>query len=165
MVGRSPRLSNVEERTQAGTFHEVLGFQFSSYEITFSLLKLALILYKSTHGSNHLETETKPSPRRPVLIWLIVSQLLALASLFFWLLMAGLSVMAFDSGVSTAAWTFVIAVWSYPIWPIAFAIASWIAYARKKDRLAGVLTTFTFLPMLLLLAVIVIGNFMFTLGM
>lgn len=73
--------------------------------------------------------------------------------------------MAFDSGVSTEAWTFVIAVWSYPIWPIAFAIAAWIAYARKKDRLAGILTTFTFLPVLLLIAVMIISNFMFTLGL
>jgi heme/copper-type cytochrome/quinol oxidase subunit 4 len=75
--------------------------------------------------------------------------------------MAGLSVMAFDSGVSTEAWTFVILVWSYPVWPIAFAIASWIAYARKKDRLAGVLTTLTFLPVLLLLVVMVVGNLWF----
>ena len=112
-----------------------------------------------------METEIKPSSRKPVLIWLIVSQLLAVASLFFWLIMAGLSVMAFDSGVSTEAWTFVIAVWSYPIWPIAFAIAAWIAYARKKDKLAGILTTFTFLPVLLLIAVMIISNFMFTLGL
>lgn len=112
-----------------------------------------------------METEIKPSSRKPVLIWLIVSQLLAAASLFFWLIVAGLSVMAFDSGVSTEAWTFVIAVWSYPIWPIAFAIASWVTYARRKDRLAGVLTTFTFIPVLLLIAVIVIGNLIFTLGM
>jgi hypothetical protein len=112
-----------------------------------------------------VETEIKPSSRKPVLIWLIVSQLLAVASLFFWLIMAGLSVMAFDSGVSTEAWTFVIAVWSYPIWPIAFAIAAWIAYARKKDKLAGILTTFTFLPVLLLIAVMIISNLMFTLGL
>jgi len=112
-----------------------------------------------------VETEIKPSSRKPVLIWLIVSQLLAVASLFFWLIMAGLSVMAFDSGVSTEAWTFVIAVWSYPIWPIAFAIAAWIAYVRKKDKLAGILTTFTFLPVLLLIAVMVISNLMFTLGL
>lgn len=108
-----------------------------------------------------METELKSTSRRPVLIWLIVSQLLAAASLFFWLLMAGLSVMAFDSGVSTEAWTFVIAVWSYPIWPIGFAIASWIAYARRKDRLAGVLTTLTFLPVLLLLLIMVFGNLWF----
>jgi hypothetical protein len=108
-----------------------------------------------------LETGIKSSSRQPILIWLIISQLLALASLFFWLLIAGLSVMAFDSGVSTQAWTFVIVVWSYPIWPIGFTIASWIAYARKKDRLAGVLTTLTFLPVLLLIIVMVVGNLWF----
>jgi len=108
-----------------------------------------------------LEAEPKPRIRRPVVIWLIVSQLLAAASLVFWLLMAGLSVMAFDSGVTAEAWTFVIIVWSYPIWPIVFTIASWIAYARKKDKLAGVLTTLTFLPMLVLLLVMVLGNLWF----
>jgi len=75
--------------------------------------------------------------------------------------MAGLSVMAFDSGVSAEAWTFVIVVWSYPLWPIAFAIASWMVYARHKDRLAAVLTTFTFLPILLLLLIMVVGNLLF----
>lgn len=112
-----------------------------------------------------METNSKPASRRPVLIWLIVSQLLAAASLFFWLLVAGLSVMAFDSGVSTEAWTFVIAVWSYPIWPIAFAIASWIAYARRRDRLAGILTTLTFLPVLLLFVIMILANMIFTLGL
>ena len=100
----------------------------------------------------------KPISRQPILIWLIASQLLALASLFFWLFAAGISVMAFDSGVTREAWTFVIVVWSYPIWPIVFAIAAWIAYAHKKDRLAGILTTLTFLPVLVLLLVIVLSN-------
>jgi hypothetical protein len=112
-----------------------------------------------------LETGIKSPSRQPILIWLIVTQVLAVASLFFWLLVAGLSVMAFDSGVSTEAWTFVIAVWSYPIWPIGFSIASWISYARRKDRLAGVLTTFTFLPVLLLIAAILLGNLAFALGL
>jgi glucan phosphoethanolaminetransferase (alkaline phosphatase superfamily) len=109
-----------------------------------------------------LETQ---SSRRPILIWLLVSQLLALASLLFWLVAAGLSVMAFDSGETQAAWTFAIAVWAYPIWPIVFAIAAWIAYARKKDRMAGVLTTLTFLPVLLLIIVIVLSNFFFSFGL
>lgn len=109
--------------------------------------------------------ETKSVSRKPILIWLIVSQLLAAASLIFWLVVAGLSVMAFDSGVTSEAWTFVIAVWSYPIWPIAFAIAAWIAYARKKDRLAGVLTTLTFLPVLALIAFLALSSFFFSLGL
>ena len=108
--------------------------------------------------------ETQSSSRRPILLWLIVSQLLAVASLFFWLLAAGLSVMAFDAGVTQQAWNFVIAVWAYPIWPIGFAIASWIAYARRSDKLAGILTALTFLPVLVLIIIIVLSNF-FSLGM
>lgn len=103
--------------------------------------------------------ETNPPSRKPILIWVIASQVLALASLFFWLIMAGLSVMAFDSGVTQEAWNFVIAVWLYPIWPIVFAIAAWVAYARKKDKLAGVLTTLTFLPILVLIIIIAGANF------
>jgi len=103
--------------------------------------------------------DTNPPSRRPILIWLVVSQVLALASLFFWLLMAGLSVMAFDSGVTQEAWNFVIAVWLYPIWPIVFAVAAWLAYARKRDKLAGVLTTLTFLPILVLIIIIASANF------
>ena len=72
--------------------------------------------------------------------------------------------MAFDSGVTPEAWAFVIAVWSYPIWPVAFAIASWIAYARKKDRLAGILTVFTFLPVLVLFVLLFLSSFLFSLG-
>src|SRR5215211_1749139 len=100
-----------------------------------------------------LQIESKPALRshKPILIWLIVSQLLALGSLVIWLIVAGLSVIAFDSGESREAWTFVIAVWSYPIWPLGFAIAAWIAYTSKKDKLAGVLTTLTFLPVLVLI--------------
>ena len=109
--------------------------------------------------------ETQSSSRRPILIWLIISQLLALASLFFWLVAAGLSVMAFDSGVTQQAWNFVIAVWAYPIWPIAFAIAAWVAYTRKKAKLAAILSTLTFLPVLVLIIVIVLSNFFFLLGL
>src|SRR5512139_893470 len=107
-----------------------------------------------------MNIEEKPK-RTGLLVWMIVSQLLTVVSLLIWLVVAGLSVMAFDSGVTAEAWTFVIVVWSYPLWPISFAIASWIAYARHKDRLAGILTTLTFLPVLLLILVMVVGNFLF----
>lgn len=109
--------------------------------------------------------KTQPASRKPILIWLIVSQALALATLVFWLLVAGLSVMAFDSGVSAEAWRFVIAVWSYPVWPLVFSISAWIAYARRRDRLAGVLTTLTFLPVLVLIVILFLSSFLFTPGM
>ena len=109
--------------------------------------------------------ETKPASRTPILIWLIASQLLALASLIFWLFAAGISVMAFDPGVTQEAWNFVIAVWAYPIWPIAFTIAAWIAYARKKDKLAAVLTTLTFFPVLVLILMIMLSSFFGPVGL
>jgi uncharacterized BrkB/YihY/UPF0761 family membrane protein len=90
--------------------------------------------------------------KRPtgLLIWLIVSQILAVASLLIWLVMAGLSVMAFDSGESPQAWAFVITVWSYPIFPIVMAIGAWIAYSRRKNILSAVLSGLTFAPPILL---------------
>ena len=112
-----------------------------------------------------LSEKTAVSSRKPILIWLIASQILALLSLIVWLVMAGLSVMAFDAGVTQEAWNFVIAVWSYPIWPIGFAIAAWIAYARRKDRLAAILTTLTFLPVLVLIVILAGSSFLYSLGL
>jgi hypothetical protein len=82
-----------------------------------------------------------------------------LASLLIWLTVAGLSVMAFDSGVSVAAWTVVIVVWSYPILPIGLVIASWIAYGRKRNRLAAVLSGLSFAPPILLFLCMAISSF------
>ena len=97
------------------------------------------------------EAKQKPNPRTGLLIWMIVSQLLTLGSLFIWLLMAGLSFMAFDAGVTQEAWIFVIAVWAYPLFPILMVIAAWIAYARRKNRLAAVLSGISFVPPYLLI--------------
>lgn len=91
-----------------------------------------------------------PKPRKALLIWMIVSQLLMLGSLVIWLLVAGLSVMAFDSGVTQEAWNFVIAVWLYPLFPIIMVIAAWIAYARRKNKLAAILSGLSFAPPILL---------------
>ena len=109
--------------------------------------------------------ETRPASRIPILIWLIASQVLALASLIFWMFAAGISVMAFDSGVTQEAWNFVIAVWAYPVWPIAFTVAAWVAYARKRDKLAAVLTTLTFLPVLVLILIIILSSFVGPVGL
>jgi hypothetical protein len=94
--------------------------------------------------------DPNPARRRRTLIWLIISQLLALASLLIWLLVAGLSVMAFDQGSTPEAWTIVIAVWSYPIIPLVLAAGAWIAFGFHRYLLANVLSTITFLPPVLL---------------
>ena len=92
------------------------------------------------------EIAEKPKPRKALVIWLILSQLLAVVSLLIWLLVAGLSVMAFDSGVTTEAWTVVIVVWSYPIFPLLMVIAAWVAFARRKNILSAVFSGLSFAP-------------------
>jgi hypothetical protein len=92
------------------------------------------------------EIAEKPKPRKALVIWLILSQFLAVVSLLIWLLVAGLSVMAFDSGVTTEAWTVVIVVWSYPIFPLLMVIAAWVAFARRKNILSAVFSGLSFAP-------------------
>ena len=96
------------------------------------------------------EIVEKPKPRKALVIWLILSQLLAVVSLLIWLLVAGLSVMAFDSGVTREAWILVIAVWSYPIFPILMVIGAWIAFARRKNVLSAFFSGLSFAPPILL---------------
>jgi hypothetical protein len=104
-------------------------------------------------------TESIPQPKRVgLVIWLIVSQLLALGSLFFWVVMAGLSVMAFDSGVTQEAWNIVIAAWAYPIFPLAMVIGAWIAFAKRKNKLAAILSGLSFAPPTLLILAIWVQN-------
>lgn len=106
-----------------------------------------------------MSQEIVQKPRTGLLIWMIVSQLLTVLSLVIWLVIAGLSVMAFDSGVSAEAWAIVITVWSYPIIPIVLVIASWIAYARRKNKLAAVLSGLSFAPPILFYLCLAISSF------
>jgi uncharacterized BrkB/YihY/UPF0761 family membrane protein len=93
-------------------------------------------------------TELTAKPERSIvtLIWLIVSQLIALATLSFWVVAAGLSVMAFDEGSSPEAWRMVLTVWASPLFPLVMAIGSWIAFAFRKNWLAAILSGLSFTP-------------------
>lgn len=95
-----------------------------------------------------VENNLKPK-RTGLVIWMIVSQLLAVVSLFIWALMAGLSVMAFDSGVTQEAWNIVIAVWLYPLFPLVMVITAWIAFIKRKNRLAAITSGLSFAPPIL----------------
>jgi hypothetical protein len=103
------------------------------------------------------EVTAHPKRRTGLLIWLIVSQLLAIGSLWIWAVVAGLSVMAFDEGGSPEAWAIVLAVWAYPLFPLIMAISAWVAFAFRKNRLAAVLTGLTFVPPALLYLLALIG--------
>jgi hypothetical protein len=110
------------------------------------------------------EPTAKPKRSTATLIWLIISQLIAVATLFFWVLVAGLSVMAFDEGPSPVAWTIVIAAWAYPLFPLVMAIGAWIAFAFRKNRPAAILSGLTFKPPLVLFLVMEIGTWIQQLG-
>lgn len=105
-----------------------------------------------------MSQQTIDSPRTGLIAWMIISQVLTLLSLVLWLFVAGISVMAFDSGVSPEAWAIVIAVWSYPILPIVLVVAAWIAFARRKNKLAAVLSGLSFAPPFLLFLLVLILN-------
>ena len=98
-------------------------------------------------------------PRRTgLIIWMIVAQVLTVASLSFWLLVAGLSFMAFDGGNTSEAWTTVILIWSYPLFPIIASIIAWVAFAKRKNILAGIFAGVAFAPPVLLILIIFIAN-------
>ncbi len=93
------------------------------------------------------ELAALPKRRIGLLIWLIVSQLLALGSLLIWVIVAGFSGMVFDAEVSLGGWAFLLAVWAYPLFLLVMGIGAWVAFAFRKDRLVAVLTGLTFAPM------------------
>ena len=103
------------------------------------------------------EPTEKPKRRIALVIWMIVSQLLAVGSLVIWAFLAGMSVMAFDEGSSPIAWAIVLTVWAYPIFPLILAISAWVAFAFRRNRLAAVLTGLTFVPPVLFALVLRFG--------
>jgi hypothetical protein len=58
--------------------------------------------------------------------------------------------MAFDEDPSREAWTLLLAIWSYPLFPLLMAVGAWVAFAFRKNRLAAVLSALTFSPPVLL---------------
>ena len=97
-------------------------------------------------------TEPIAKPKRSIgiLIWLILSQLMALGSLVLWAIAAGLSGMAADEGTSPAVVNFILLIWAYPLFPLIMSIGAWIAFARRKNCLAVILSGLAFTPPVLL---------------
>ncbi|WP_026691759.1 hypothetical protein [Alteribacter aurantiacus] len=87
-------------------------------------------------------------------LYLILSQLLYLMSLVFWLPIWGLSFMAFDQGIAFWNSLFVLTISAYPLAVIICSILAWIFY-NKKRRTAVIVNL---IPMLWVLG---FGIFMF----
>jgi hypothetical protein len=83
--------------------------------------------------------------RRGIVAWLAVSQLLAVVALVPWVVIAGLSVMAFDTGISATAVALVLPLWLYPLAVLACGVSSWLLFRRGRGRAAAVVTS---LPLL-----------------
>jgi len=85
---------------------------------------------------------TKPGSRRGVLIWLVISQILAVGSLIPWLGFAYYTYHLLFNGV-TAAWDaiFVGFTLAYPVVVIGSAILAWLFYRAHKDRLAVIVSS------------------------
>ena len=85
----------------------------------------------------------KTKPRRPVMAWLVISQLLAVGSLIPWLAYAYLSFWAMRTdGSSTWEVIFVSVTFAYPIVVVICAIQAWLLYHAHKDRQALLVTSF-----------------------
>ena len=103
------------------------------------------------------QVAAQPKRRTGLLIWLIVSQLLAVASLWLWIVMVGVSSMAvFADGGSLADWAIVFSVCAYPVFPLIMAFSAWTAFVLHKNRLAAVLTGLTIVPPVVIIVVIIL---------
>lgn len=88
------------------------------------------------------KTEPTVKPKRSIiaLIWLIVSQLVAVGSLPIWGVVAGFSYLAAVQINELAVFILSLAVWAYPLFALVLAIGAWVAFARRRNRLAAILS-------------------------
>jgi hypothetical protein len=87
--------------------------------------------------------------------WLIITQILAALSLLPWLPIAGLSLLAFDSGYGMSAVLFVSMIWLYPLLPLSCAIRAWWLYRHGKQRAAIITTS---IPLVVVLPFVLYGT-------
>jgi hypothetical protein len=88
---------------------------------------------------------------------LVILQVVQVLSLVPWLLMAGLSFMAFDAPGSDKMWqpwAFVIAIWSYPVWLLLAGIASWLLFYFRRNVSAVIVSAVVTLPSPVLILVL-----------
>jgi ABC-type Fe3+ transport system permease subunit len=88
--------------------------------------------------------------QRPVRIWLIIESILAVPAVLAGGFMAIMSPMMFDAPGSTdnpAILALFFSVIAFPLACIVGVLAGWIAFARKRDRLALWLSLLPLIPL------------------
>jgi hypothetical protein len=102
-----------------------------------------------------IETSNRPKPRIILLIWMILSQLAMVATLFVWIFVIGAAFVIASGGTTvTMYWIQAIVAGLYPIVPLTLVVGSWIAYSRHNNRMAAFLSGLSFvipIPFLYLL--------------
>jgi uncharacterized membrane protein len=95
---------------------------------------------------------------------LIVSQALAVGSLFFWLIAAAFGLIAYGANDLSETPTVVTGLWLYPIFPLVMVIAAWVAFAKRKNVLSAILSGLSFAPVALLILAMWVQNWIWSLG-
>jgi cytochrome bd-type quinol oxidase subunit 2 len=92
--------------------------------------------------------------RKRALVWLIVSQLVALVSLVPWAILAGFTFVAMDPSTSdpVGVWVARIALWAYPLLPLACSVLAWKAYRHGSPGRAVKFTSVAFVAAVLVIA-------------
>jgi hypothetical protein len=99
-------------------------------------------------------TAPGPSSRTGPLLWLALSQLIALLSLAPWALITGFAVVSAD-GQALLPGVLRYVFWAYPLLPLACTVIAWRAYGRGELRRAMTATTLPLCLAIPLLAYIV----------
>ncbi|HEY5903946.1 MAG TPA: hypothetical protein VIU39_15445 [Anaerolineales bacterium] len=88
--------------------------------------------------------DARPPSRTALLIWMIFSQLMALASLYPLLYMAGVLLTRVIGGRLPDRWAFLLLSSPCPAVAIALSAAAWLAYGRRQDGRAARLAALSF---------------------
>ncbi len=88
-------------------------------------------------------------------IWLIITQVLAILSLLPWLIFAGLSLLGFDSGYQLSAVLIVGTIWLYPLLPLGCAVYAWWLYWHGNQRGAIMSTS---VPLVVVMPLLIYGT-------
>ena len=93
-----------------------------------------------------IKTSDRPNRRIILLIWMVLSQLLLVATLFGWIFVIGAAfVIASEAKTVTIYWIQAIVAGLYPVVPLTLVMGAWTAYSRYNNRMAAFLSGMSFI--------------------